>query len=223
MAAPGASSPSPGGRSSPGPWPRWEPSPPAVVATAARRRRGRNHARTDRTDRGHDGDRSDHAAHHPAARRRASWSPGRPPNPGSRSRSTPTATSASPSSCSTCSTAAHVKMTSFIVGDWLDANPDMGEAHRRRRARVRQPHVHPSVVPQLAHDAQLDEIVRCRDVLVRLTGGRRRRRSVPRAPTTARVSPGDQVLAVAGGGRVRDRARLRRRPARLPGPRCRRR
>jgi peptidoglycan/xylan/chitin deacetylase (PgdA/CDA1 family) len=92
--------------------------------------------------------------------------------------------------------ARHVKMTSFIVGDWLDANPDMA----KRIADgghdfANHTYTHPSFL-QLSRDAQVDEIVRCRDVLIRLTGGPGAAFR-PSGTDDGTVSPGDQVLEVS--------------------------
>jgi peptidoglycan/xylan/chitin deacetylase (PgdA/CDA1 family) len=57
-------------------------------------------------------------------------------------------------------------------------------------------YTHPSFL-QLSRDAQLGEVIGCRDVLVRLTGGP----GVafrPSGTDDGTVSPGDQVLSVAG-------------------------
>src|SRR3954469_272589 len=90
----------------------------------------------------------------------------------------------------------HVKMTSFIVGDWLDANPDMAKrivdgGHEF----ANHTYTHPDFL-QLRREAQLDEVVRCRDVLVRLTGGPGAAFR-PSGTDDGTASPGDQVLSVA--------------------------
>jgi peptidoglycan/xylan/chitin deacetylase (PgdA/CDA1 family) len=90
----------------------------------------------------------------------------------------------------------HVKMTSFIVGNWLEANPGMA-------ARIadgghefaNHTYTHPSFL-QLSRDAQLGEVIGCRDVLVRLTGGPGAAFR-PSGTDDGTVSPGDQVLSVA--------------------------
>ena len=67
-------------------------------------------------------------------------------------------------------TAHNVVMTSFIVGDWLDANP--GWAKKITDAGhelANHTYTHPSFLT-LSRDAMLDEIVRCRDVLEQLSG-----------------------------------------------------
>jgi peptidoglycan/xylan/chitin deacetylase (PgdA/CDA1 family) len=97
-----------------------------------------------------------------------------------------------------------VKMTSFIVGDWLEANPDMAKRIADGGHEfANHTSTHPSFL-QLSRDAQLGEVLRCRDVLVRLTGGP----GVafrPSGTDDGTVSPGDQVLSVvadAGYGTV---------------------
>ncbi len=90
----------------------------------------------------------------------------------------------------------HVKMTSFIVGDWLDANPDMAKRIADGGHEfANHTYTHPDFL-QLGRDAQLDEVVRCRDVLVRLTGGPGAAFR-PSGTDDGTVSPGDQVLSVA--------------------------
>ncbi len=91
----------------------------------------------------------------------------------------------------------HVKMTSFIVGNWLEANPDMAKRIADGGHEfANHTYTHPSFI-QLSRDAQLDEVVRCRDVLVRLTGGPGAAFR-PSGTDDGTVSPGDQVLSVAG-------------------------
>jgi peptidoglycan/xylan/chitin deacetylase (PgdA/CDA1 family) len=91
----------------------------------------------------------------------------------------------------------NVKMTSFIVGDWLDANPDMAKRIADGGHEfANHTYTHPSFL-QLSRDAQLAEVTGCRDVLVRLTGGP----GVafrPSGTDDGTVSPGEQVLSVAG-------------------------
>jgi peptidoglycan/xylan/chitin deacetylase (PgdA/CDA1 family) len=92
--------------------------------------------------------------------------------------------------------ARNVKMTSFVVGDWLDANPDMAKRIADGGHELaNHTYTHPSFL-QLSRDAQLGEVTRCRDVLVRLTGapGRSFR---PSGTDDGTVSPGEQVLSVA--------------------------
>jgi peptidoglycan/xylan/chitin deacetylase (PgdA/CDA1 family) len=90
----------------------------------------------------------------------------------------------------------HVKMTSFIVGNWLEANPDMAKRIADGGHEfANHTYTHPSFL-QLSRDAQLGEVVGCRDVLVRLTGGP----GVafrPSGTDDGTVSPGEQVLSVA--------------------------
>jgi peptidoglycan/xylan/chitin deacetylase (PgdA/CDA1 family) len=90
----------------------------------------------------------------------------------------------------------HVRMTSFVVGDWLDANPDMAKRIADGGHEfANHTYTHPTFT-QLPHDAMLDEIVRCRDVLVRLTGGPGAAFR-PSGTDDGTTSPGDAVLAVA--------------------------
>ncbi len=64
----------------------------------------------------------------------------------------------------------NVVMTSFIVGDWLDANPTWAKKITDAGHELaNHTYTHPSFLT-LSHDAMLDEIVRCRDVLERLSG-----------------------------------------------------
>ena len=90
----------------------------------------------------------------------------------------------------------HVKMTSFIVGNWLDANPDMAKRIADGGHEfANHTYTHPSFL-ELGRDAQLDEVTRCRDVLVRLTGGPGAAFR-PSGTDDGTASPGDQVLSVA--------------------------
>ena len=67
-------------------------------------------------------------------------------------------------------TAHSVVMTSFIVGDWLDANPTWAKKITDAGHELaNHTYTHPSFLT-LSRDAMLDEIVRCRDVLERLSG-----------------------------------------------------
>lgn len=92
--------------------------------------------------------------------------------------------------------ARHVKMTSFIVGNWLEANPDMAKRIADGGHEfANHTYTHPSFL-QLSRDAQLGEVTRCRDVLVRLTGGPGGAFR-PSGTDDGTVSPGDQVLSVA--------------------------
>jgi peptidoglycan/xylan/chitin deacetylase (PgdA/CDA1 family) len=89
-----------------------------------------------------------------------------------------------------------VHVTAFIVGDWLDANPDMA-------ARIadgghefaNHTYTHPTF-GDLSREGMLDEVVRCRDVLTRLTGGPGQFFR-PSGTDDGTTSPGDQVLGVA--------------------------
>jgi peptidoglycan/xylan/chitin deacetylase (PgdA/CDA1 family) len=92
--------------------------------------------------------------------------------------------------------ARHVTMTSFIVGNWLEANPDMAKRIADGGHEfANHTYTHPSFL-QLSRDAQLGEVTRCRDVLVRLTGGPGGAFR-PSGTDDGTVSPGDQVLSVA--------------------------
>jgi peptidoglycan/xylan/chitin deacetylase (PgdA/CDA1 family) len=92
--------------------------------------------------------------------------------------------------------ARHVPMTSFIVGNWLDANPDMAKRIAAGGHEfANHTYTHPTF-GQLGHDAMLDEVVRCRDVLVRLTGGPGAAFR-PSGTDDGTTSPGDVVLSVA--------------------------
>jgi peptidoglycan/xylan/chitin deacetylase (PgdA/CDA1 family) len=97
-----------------------------------------------------------------------------------------------------------VHVTAFIVGDWLEANPDMA-------ARIadgghefaNHTYTHPTF-QDLSPAGMLDEIVRCRDVLARLTGGPGTFFR-PSGTDDGTTSPGQQVLDVsaqAGYGTV---------------------
>ena len=89
-----------------------------------------------------------------------------------------------------------VKMTSFVVGDWLDANPEMAKRIADGGHEfANHTYTHPSFL-RLSRDAQLGEVVRCRDVLVRLTGGPGAAFR-PSGTDDGTASPGEQVLTVA--------------------------
>jgi peptidoglycan/xylan/chitin deacetylase (PgdA/CDA1 family) len=89
-----------------------------------------------------------------------------------------------------------VHVTAFVVGDWLEANPDMA-------ARIadgghefaNHTYSHPTF-GNLSRDGMLDEVVRCRDVLTRLTGGPGKFFR-PSGTDDGTTSPGDVVLGVA--------------------------
>jgi peptidoglycan/xylan/chitin deacetylase (PgdA/CDA1 family) len=89
-----------------------------------------------------------------------------------------------------------VHVTAFIVGNWLEANPDMA-------ARIadgghefaNHTYTHPTF-QDLSPAGMLDEIVRCRDVLARLTGGPGKFFR-PSGTDDGTTSPGQQVLDVA--------------------------
>ncbi len=94
--------------------------------------------------------------------------------------------------------AAHqVHMTSFIVGNWLDANPDWAKRILDGGHELaNHTYTHPTF-GALSPDAMTEEIVRCRDVLVRLTGsgGKYFR---PSGTDDGTVAPAPVVLDVAG-------------------------
>jgi peptidoglycan/xylan/chitin deacetylase (PgdA/CDA1 family) len=92
--------------------------------------------------------------------------------------------------------ARQVRMTSFVVGRWLDDNPTWA----RRIADAghelaNHTYTHPTF-SALSRDAMLGEIVRCRDVLARLTGaaGRCFR---PSGTADGTADPGPVVVDVA--------------------------
>ena len=90
----------------------------------------------------------------------------------------------------------NTKMTSFVVGSWLDANPDMAKRIADGGHEfANHTYTHPTF-GSLSRDAMLNEIERCRDVLVRLTGGPGAAFR-PSGTDDGTTSPGEQVLAVA--------------------------
>ncbi len=90
----------------------------------------------------------------------------------------------------------HVKMTSFIVGNWLDANPDMAQRIADGGHEfANHTYTHPTF-GDLSEAAMLDEVTRCREVLVRLTGGPGAAFR-PSGTDDGTTSPGAQVLSVA--------------------------
>jgi peptidoglycan/xylan/chitin deacetylase (PgdA/CDA1 family) len=92
--------------------------------------------------------------------------------------------------------ARHVKMTSFIVGNWLDANPTMAQRIADGGHEfANHTYTHPTF-GDLSAAAMLDEVTRCRDVLVRLTGGPGAAFR-PSGTDDGTTSPGEQVLSVA--------------------------
>ena len=93
--------------------------------------------------------------------------------------------------------ARRVHMTSFVVGDWLDANPDWAKVLLDGGHELaNHTYTHPTF-GTLFPDAMTDEIVRCRDVLTRLTGsgGKYFR---PSGTDDGTTSPAPVVLDVAG-------------------------
>ena len=91
----------------------------------------------------------------------------------------------------------HVKVTSFIVGNWLEANPDMAKRIADGGHEfANHTYTHPTF-GALSPAGMLDEISRCRDVLIRLTGGPGKFFR-PSGTDDGTVSPGEQVLDIAG-------------------------
>jgi peptidoglycan/xylan/chitin deacetylase (PgdA/CDA1 family) len=67
--------------------------------------------------------------------------------------------------------ARHVPVTAFVVGNWLDANPDLAERIVGGGHEVaNHTYTHPTFL-RLGPQAMRDEVKRCRDTLERLTGG----------------------------------------------------
>lgn len=90
----------------------------------------------------------------------------------------------------------HTKITSFVVGDWLEANPDMAKRIADGGHEfANHTYTHPDFL-QLGRDAQMAEVVRCRDLLTRLTGGPGAAFR-PSGTDDGTASPGEQVLSVA--------------------------
>ena len=88
------------------------------------------------------------------------------------------------------------KVTAFVLGSWLEANPLMvrrmlGAGHQLGNHTYSHPHA-----AQLTPELLRDEIVRCRDVLVRLSGSKG---VAVRIPETSRpVRSALQIAAEAG-------------------------
>jgi peptidoglycan/xylan/chitin deacetylase (PgdA/CDA1 family) len=90
-----------------------------------------------------------------------------------------------------------VPITAFVVGQWLDANPSYGKRLVDGGHEIaNHTYTHPSFA-SLSAAAMEDEITRCRDVLVRLTGngGKFFR---PSGTGDGTLRPSDAVLAAAG-------------------------
>ena len=65
----------------------------------------------------------------------------------------------------------HVPITAFMVGNWLDANRDLGVRFLDDGHEVaNHTYTHPTF-PSLDQAAMTSEVVRCRDAITRLTGG----------------------------------------------------
>ena len=94
--------------------------------------------------------------------------------------------------------AAHrVHMTSFVVGNWLDANPDWAKRLLDGGHELaNHTYTHPTF-GDLSPDAMTAEIVQCRDVLTRL-GGSGGKFFRPSGTDDGTTSPGQVVLDVAG-------------------------
>lgn len=93
--------------------------------------------------------------------------------------------------------ARHVTITAFVVGSWLDANPDFAKRIADGGHELaNHTYTHPTF-PSLDPAAMRDEIVRCRDVLARLvgSGGRYFR---PSGTSNGVDDPGATVLQLAG-------------------------
>ncbi len=61
-------------------------------------------------------------------------------------------------------------MTSFVVGNWLDANPTWGKKLVDAGHEIaNHTYTHPSFLT-LSRSAMLDEVVRCRDTIARIAG-----------------------------------------------------
>jgi peptidoglycan/xylan/chitin deacetylase (PgdA/CDA1 family) len=93
--------------------------------------------------------------------------------------------------------ARRVHVTAFVVGNWLDTNPDwakrlVDDGHEL----ANHTYTHPTF-GTLSPDAMTDEIVRCRDLLARVSGsgGKYFR---PSGTDDGTTSPGPTVLDVAG-------------------------
>jgi peptidoglycan/xylan/chitin deacetylase (PgdA/CDA1 family) len=92
--------------------------------------------------------------------------------------------------------AARVSITAFIVGSWLEANPDFAaRIHDHGHELANHTYSHPTF-PSLSPSAMAEEITRCRDVLTSLSGsgGRWFR---PSGTTNGTDSPSATVLQLA--------------------------
>lgn len=93
--------------------------------------------------------------------------------------------------------AQHASITAFVVGSWLEANPDFAKRITDGGHELaNHTYTHPTF-PSLDPAAMGDEIVRCRDVLTRLSGstGRYFR---PSGTANGVDDPGPTVLQLAG-------------------------
>jgi peptidoglycan/xylan/chitin deacetylase (PgdA/CDA1 family) len=94
-------------------------------------------------------------------------------------------------------TARRVHVTSFVVGNWLDANPDWAKRLLDGGHELaNHTYTHPTF-GALSPDAMTDEIMRCRDVLARL-GGSGGKYFRPSGTDDGTTSPGPAVLDAAG-------------------------
>jgi peptidoglycan/xylan/chitin deacetylase (PgdA/CDA1 family) len=92
--------------------------------------------------------------------------------------------------------AAHVSITAFIVGSWLEANPDFAaRIHDHGHELANHTYTHPTF-GSLTPSAMTEEVTRCRDVLASLTGsgGRWFR---PSGTTNGTDAPSATVLRLA--------------------------
>lgn len=93
--------------------------------------------------------------------------------------------------------ARRVTITAFIVGSWLDANPDLGwRMAKGGHELANHTYTHPSML-RLGPDGMASEVIRCRDTLRRVTGdgGRWFR---PSGTPNGVDDPGTTVRAIAG-------------------------
>lgn len=93
-------------------------------------------------------------------------------------------------------TSREVHVTAFIVGQWLEANPDMAARIAGGGHEFANHTYSHSTFADLSPDAMREEIVRCRDVIDRLIGspGKFFR---PSGTDDGVASPGQQVLDIA--------------------------
>ena len=95
--------------------------------------------------------------------------------------------------------ARHVPITAFVVGQWLDANPDLGrQLHDAGHELANHTYTHPTFESLTPAD-MADEIARCRAAIARIVpgGGRLFR---PSGTADGTGTPPAAVLAAAGDG-----------------------